>query len=157
MLGDLAPRVADNRYRGIKLGLWLYVPLLLLRAGTSVASVFNAHDAASLADGIPVDTFGAPAARAFLSLFMLLGWSNLMVVVLGLIVLLRYRSLIPAMLAVWLVADLGKRAILAVAPIERTVNPGLAINLTILGLTVLALVLSLMGRRTDALHHAPAE
>jgi hypothetical protein len=45
MLGDLFPRVADNRYPGRKLGLWLFA-LMLLRIVMGSDIMVNASSVA---------------------------------------------------------------------------------------------------------------
>jgi len=141
----LFPRQATNDFRGQKLALWIFGLVLLMKAAISLGSTFNAHQAAGQADGIPLDTFGEAAARAFLSIFMLLGWSNLMLCVVGIVVLARYRGLVPMMFAVWLFYDAGKRAIFSVAPIVRAGGSGGSlVNLIILALMVAGFALSLV-------------
>jgi len=84
VLADLVPRVADNRYGGRRLGLWLFA-LMLLKVPMGTNVMINAPEVATTADGIPVDTFGGAAASAFLFMFAVWGLCQL---VLGLSCLL---------------------------------------------------------------------
>lgn len=146
-LDQLLPRRADNTYRGHKLALTLFGLLLLLKAGISLGSIFNGHTAASSADGIPIDTYTPAGARTALSLFALLGLSNLIICVIGTVVLVRYRSLIPFMFGLFLLQQLGRQLILQFLPIARTgTPPGFAINLAILTVMIVGLALSLWRR-----------
>lgn len=121
--------------------------LLLLKAGISFGSIFNGHTAATSADGIPIDTYTPAGARTVLSLFALLGLANLMICLMGAVVLVRYRSLVPLMLGVFLLQQLGRQLILVFVPIARTgTPPGSMINLGILIVIVVALALSLVRR-----------
>jgi hypothetical protein len=147
MLNALLPQRADNTYRGHKLALVLLGLLLLLKAGISLGSIFNGHTAASSADGIPIDTYTPAGARTVLSLYALLGLSNLVICLVGTVVLVRYRTLIPLMFALFLLQQLGRQLILQLLPIARTgTPPGSAINLVILGVMVVGLALSLWRR-----------
>jgi hypothetical protein len=144
MFSKLLPERADNTYRGHKFALALLALLLFIKTAISLGSIFNGHTAASSADGIPIDTYTPAGARTVVSLFGLLGLSNFIVCLTGMVVLLRYRSLVPSMFALLLLYDLGRRLILYMMPIERIgTPPGSAINLVILALGAVGLALSL--------------
>ena len=143
MFNQLLPQRADNAYRGHRIALVLFGLLLLMKAGISLGSIFNGYTAASAADGIPVDTYTPAGARTVVSLFALLGLSNLVVCVVGAVVLFRYRSLISFMFALLLAQQLGRGLILQFLPVERTgTPPGSAINLAIFGMMIVGLALS---------------
>ena len=147
MLAGFLPRSADNRYRGHKLGLWLFGLLLLMNAVIGVNSIFNGRMVAASADGIPLSEFGPAGAQTVVSLFALLGLSRLLICVLGVVILARYRALVPLLFGLLLLSHLSGRAIVAFVPIARTGAPPAAIvNNTQLGLLVLGLALSLWRR-----------
>jgi len=130
ILDQLLPPSVDNSYRGRKLGIGL-------------GSVFNGHEAASRADGIPLDTYPAAAAQAVGSLFALLGWLHLMLCAICIVVLVRDRALVPLMLTLLIVEYIGRKAILTLMPIESSARSGgTIVNLVILAVMLVALVLS---------------
>lgn len=144
MLNRLLPRNADNTYRGHRLALWLFALLVLLKGIISLNSMINGRDVASSADGIPLDTFTPDGARTVVSLFALLGLSNLMICLLCIVVLARYRALIPFMFSLLLLQHLARKLIHQVMPIVTTgTPPGSVINLVLLVLMVVGLALSL--------------
>lgn len=146
-LNLLLPRRADNTCRGHKVALALFALLLLVKTAISLGSIFNGHTAASSADGIPLDTYTPAGARTVLSLFALLGLSNLVICFIGTVVLVRYRSLIPFMFALFLVQQLSRKLIFEFLPIARTgTPPGSAINVVILSVMIVGLALSLWRR-----------
>jgi hypothetical protein len=51
---------------------------VLMKGAISLGSIFNGYDAASSADGIPLATFTPTAAETVVTLFALLGLSQLM-------------------------------------------------------------------------------
>jgi hypothetical protein len=70
-----------------------------------------------------------------------------MIGLLCVLVLARYRALVPFMFALLLLQHLSRTLILQVMPIDRTgTPPGFAVNLVLLALTVVGLVLSLRSR-----------
>ena len=95
MFQTIFPRVADNQYPGRRLGLWLFV-LMLLKIAMGVNVMVNAPHVAQAADGVPVDSFGAAAGAAFVFVFAAWGLCQLVLGLGSLVVLLRYRSLVPA-------------------------------------------------------------
>jgi len=147
MLELLLPGRADNAYRGHTLALWLLGLLLLVKAAIGLASIFNGHTAASSADGIPIDTYTPAGARTVVTLFALLGLAHVIISAVGVVVLVRYRSLVPLMLTLLLAQQVGRYVILQYLPIERTgAPPGSAINLALLGAMIAGLALSLWTR-----------
>jgi hypothetical protein len=145
----LVPRQVDNDgYHGLRVAIWLFASLVLMRTVMSLNSIFNGRSVLTSADGIPLDTYTPAAARTVLSLFALLALANLMIALFGVVVLVRYRSLIPLFFVIFLLHHVGRRLILEWMPIERVgTPPGFGINLALLALTVVGLVLSLVSRK----------
>lgn len=149
MFNRLLPERADNAYRGHKLAVPVLGLLLFMKAAISLGSIFNGHTAATSADGIPIDSYTPAGARTVVSLFALVGVSNLMISLTGMVVLLRYRTLIPFMFTLLLVYQLSRKLILQFLPIARTgTPPGSTVNLVILGLIIVGLALSLWNRKS---------
>ena len=148
MLTRILPTRADNSYRGTKIALWLLGALVLLRTIMSVNMIFNGYAVASGPDAIPLNTYPADAARAIVALFGLLGIASLGISIFGIVVLVRYRSLVPLMFVIMLLQHLAGRLRDFLMPIPRTsaVQAGY-INLILLTLMVAGFVLSLAGVR----------
>jgi hypothetical protein len=144
LIEQLLPQRVDNTYRGYKLALWLFALVVLMKVAMSLNSIFNGHMVASSADGIPLDTFPTAATQTVVALFAIWGLAHLMICLLCIVVLARYRSMVPLMLALLLLEHLSRRVILQVIPIVRTgTPPGLFVNLTLLALMIVGLALSL--------------
>jgi hypothetical protein len=147
IFNQLLPERLDNTHRGHKLALWLFALILLMRIAMSLNSILNGRYVASSADGIPLETYMPAAAQTAVSLFALLGLSNLMICLVCGLVLARYRSAVPLMFTLLLLQYLGGRLILHYLPIVRTgTPPGLYVNLSLLGLMIVGFVLSLRGQ-----------
>ena len=147
MLNQLLPRQVDNTYHGYKLALWLFALVVFMKVPMSLNSIFNGYMVASSADGIPLDTFTSAGARTVVSLFALLGLSRLMICLLCILVLARYRSMVPLMFALLLLEHLSRKLILFVMPIARTgTPPGFFINLALVALMIVGLILSLRNQ-----------
>ena len=147
MFNQLLPQRVDNTYRGHKLARWLLALVVFMKVAMSLNSIFNGYSTATSADGIPLDTFLPGAARTVVSLFALLGLSHFIFCLLSILVLVRYRSLIPFMFGLLLLEHLSRRLILQFLPIPRTTTPpGLYVNLALLAVMIVGLALSLRSR-----------
>jgi len=143
----ILPQSIDNTYRGQRLGLWLFVPVLVVKTGIALGTIFNGRQAAQSADGIPLETFGAGGAQAVVALFAIWGLSQLVIGVFGLLALVRYRAMVSFMFFLLLLEHLARKWILLAMPIARTGSaPGGYINLALLVLMVVGLALSLWSR-----------
>jgi hypothetical protein len=144
ILDQLLPQRFDNTYRGYKPALWLFALLVLIKVAMSLNTIFNGYSVAIHADGIPLDTFTAAGARTVLSMFALWGLSQFLFCLLGILVLVRYRSMIPLMFALLLLEHLGRKLTLQFLPFARTgTPPGFFVNLSLLAVMIVGLVLSL--------------
>ena len=147
MLSQVFPQRVDGTYRGHKVALWLFAVVVLFKTAIGMNSIFNGYKVATSADGIPLDTFTPMGARAVVSLFALLGLSHLVICALCVLVLARYRSLVPFMFALLLVEYLVRRLILLFLPIPRIgTPPGSFVNLGLLVMMIVGLALSLWRR-----------
>jgi hypothetical protein len=143
----LLPQRVDNTYRGYKLALWLFGAVVFMKLAMSLNSIFNGYVVASSADGIPLGTFPFTAAQTVVALFAIWGLAHLMICLLCILVLVRYRSMVPLMLALLLLEHLSRKLILQFLPIVTTgTPPGFFINVVLLALMVLGLVLSLRSQ-----------
>ena len=119
MLEKVFPNAADFTYRGSRIALWLLGLVLFLKLAIALGSIFNGHYAATVADGIPIDSYTPQGAQAFLSLFASLGLSQFMLGALGVVLLLKYRALVPLFLLLLLAEYVARKGIAAYIPIER--------------------------------------
>ena len=146
MLERLFPKQFDNVYRGNIIGLWLFVPIILVKTLQSVESVFNARDTAIRADGIPLASFPPAAADEIVSIFALLGLYLLVIPFQSAIILARYRSMVPFMYFCLLTLQISTRIFHALtdAPTQSGHPIGFYVNIGIMAVTVLGFILSLL-------------
>ncbi len=149
MLAKLLPQSIDNTYRGHRAALWLFGLVTAVRIAQSFAIIFNGYATAKGADGIPMDTFPPAAAQTVVALFALSALYRLMLSLLCVLVLVRYRAAVPLMFAVLALNYSAAQLILRFLPLATTGSPpGPYVNLTTLALTLVGLALSLRGRST---------
>ena len=147
MFNKLLPPIIDNTYRGYKVALWIFGLVVGVMIVQSVVVIFNGYYTIMNADGIPVDTYTPAAAQTVVALFALRALSRLIIALLCVIVLVRYRSAIPFMFSLLLLSYLAGQLILQFIPLVRTgTPPGPIVNLIMFGLMIIGLALSLRSR-----------
>ena len=148
ILNRLLPKRIDNMYEGSRIALGILVLLVAVRTMQSVMIIFNGPSTVQSADGVPLETYPAAAAQTILALFALSSVNRLVISLICVVVLWRYRSAVPLMFVLLLVTYSAGQIIGRVIPIVRVGRqPGIFMNLTLLGLTILGLMLSLWKRR----------
>jgi hypothetical protein len=144
----LFPARIDNTYQGSKIALWILGLLIAVRTMQSVMIFVNGYSIAQSADGIPLDTYPAAAAQTIVALFTLSAVNRLIISLICVVVLVRYRRAVPLMFLLLLVTYAAGQLVGRVIPIVRVGQPpAVVMNLTLLGLTIIGLVLSLSKRR----------
>ena len=147
MLESLLPQSIDNNYPGRKLALWIFGFVVLVRALQSVMIIFNGYNTARNADGIPLERYPTDAAQTILAIFAISSLYRLIICLICAIVLVRYRSAIPAMFVVLGLTYLGGQLLAQFIPLGRVGRPpGVIVNLILFGLVVIGFVLSLWKR-----------
>lgn len=150
MLAQLVPQRLDADYRGSRFAPWLLALVVTVKSLQSVVSIFAGHDVAMGADGIPLDTYTPAGAQTVVALFALLGIGRLPFYALCVLALVRYRSAVPLMFALFALEYVARSLALLYLPIARTGTAGgLVVNRVLFALMLIGLVLSLR-RRGDA-------
>jgi hypothetical protein len=147
----LFPESISNEYRGTRVALLFFVLLTAVTVGRSIVHIVLPDGGAQTIATIPLGSFGAEAADVVVHLFALWGLSQLIIGVVYVVALIRYRSLIP-LLYLLAIGEYLVRLILTLAkPIETTSTaPGAIGNYILVPLLALMLVLSLIQRREVA-------
>jgi len=118
----ILPRQVDNTYRGYKVALWLFGLLVFMKAGISLGSIFNGYLRRVPPTGSPGHIHARRRAGRSFS-FALWGLSQLMICLLCVLVLVRYRAMVPFMFALLLLEHLSRKLILQIMPIDTTGAP----------------------------------
>ncbi|HZL86089.1 MAG TPA: hypothetical protein VFD07_12010 [Candidatus Krumholzibacteria bacterium] len=148
MFNKMLPQRIDNTYRGRKLALWLFALVVIVKILQCLMVIFNGDFIVRSADGIPLDTYTPAGAQTVLAIWALLGLERLIMFLLCVLVLVRYRSVVAFMLALLALEYLARQLILYFVPLVRTGTPvGPIVNLILFCLTIVGLALSLWKQR----------
>jgi len=147
MLARMLPAVVDSRFRGAVVALWLFIPLALMKLALGVAHIVRADGGAQSVSTMPLDTYPPGAAQNIIGLMARMGLEQLLLGLIFLVVLLRYRALVPLMYLIAVLHFLGSRTISEMKPLALAGVSGAGTMHLIIGtVSVVGLVLSLMGR-----------
>ncbi len=157
MLDRIFPKQIDNHYRGHKFALWLFVPITFLTLSRSLTHIFRSDGGAQSLSRIPLDTFVNGGAETVVWAFAYIGLSQLLLGLLFVVVLLRYRSMIPLMYLVYLAEYFGAKGIYWMKPYVRTgassVGPVFKVLIVV---AIVGFVLSLIGKGYSAREVSPS-
>lgn len=148
MLDRLFPKQLDNDYRGHPLALWLFVPVTAVTLGRSLVHMFFADGGAKSIASIPLDAMTSNGAAAVILIFALWGLSQLLLGLLYVVVLWRYRALLSLMYLLLILEYAGRLALGAWKPMETLERPPGAMGsvlFLVLGVAMFALSLRRAG------------
>ncbi len=144
----ILPQQIVNAYKGQKLALWLFGFVLLIKIVQSTVILISGGSVVKGADGIPLDTYSPEAAHTIVALFALTSLYRLVICLLGVIALVKYRSMIPFMFAVLIIEYLARQLILYFYPLGSVGSPpGPMVNLVLFLISVIGFALSIWTRR----------
>ena len=150
MFNRIFPKQFDNDYRGHRFGFWLFIPVVLMELSMGANSLFNTRTVVMLADGIPLDRYDAGSADAVVALFAIAGLFRVLLALQGVLVLIRYRAMIPFMYLLLLILHVGSKALLLEHPVARSgvssAHLGSSFILALLAMLLIGFVLSLMNK-----------
>jgi pimeloyl-ACP methyl ester carboxylesterase len=140
----LLPERIDNTFRGHFLAPWLFGLVVVARTLQGLAVTFDTSAVAQRADGIPLDTFAPAAAQTVGALFALTGLYRLVIAVVCVLVLVRYRGALAFLCALLALEGLAKLVLLESRPLATSGTPaGPHPNAALTVLSIVGVALSL--------------
>jgi hypothetical protein len=147
VINRILPSCIDNRYRGHALALWLVIPIALQKLAVSLTHLFKADGGAQSISTIPLDTYPSSATQNIVGLFARMGLEQLMLASLFVLVLLRYRAMIPLMYVLIVAHYVASRGIAQMKPLVVAGTSGAKTPMLVIAiLSVIGLVMSVIGR-----------
>jgi hypothetical protein len=148
MLENLLPKTVTNEYRGARIAMWVLIAVTAMTVGRSLAHMFLADGGAQSIATIPLDAYSPGASEVLIGMFAQWGLTQLMFGLLYVLVVWRYRSLIPVMWLFVLFEWTGRLLLGFFKPFETTgTAPGAVGNQIIPVLALVMFVLSLRKQR----------
>ena len=161
IVARLLPKALDNRYRGHPAALWILGLLLFFKGLINLGSLVDPARG-YVADGIPLGAYPPSAAQAVVGVGAFLDAEGLLLVLLFVLALVRYRAMVPLMYLVLVIEFLAHKGVGMWRPIVRTAEySGSFVILGMFALTLAGLVLAMTGKdysaRRAATQLEPAE
>ena len=150
-LNRLFPNPITNDHRGAAIAKWAFGLITLVTLGRSLIHIFSPDGGAQSIATIPLNEFTANGTSTVIHIFSQWGLSQLLFGIFYLIVLSRYKSLIPLMWVFILVEYTGRLFLGLSKPmtgLEGT-PPGAVGNLIIIPLALIMIYLSVRVRQHD--------
>lgn len=144
MLEQLFPETLDNRFRGHLLALWLFIPITLGKMLAGLSYLFAADVRASE----PLASQNVEGEAGIAEIVAQIGLSELSLGLVFLVVLFRYRSMIPLMYALLLVGILLEKGLMShsySAVVSEPSNP--LLTLTIALMSIVGFIFSIRSDR----------
>jgi len=146
MLNRILPRTADNSYDGHGLAIWCMAPIVVIKAIVGLTSMFGGSLVAQGAHQVPMAAFSAEAMQLFLLLLARSALATLVLTLFCVLVLIRYRAMIPLTYVLLLLQHAGNVILLFKESVITGTSSATVVNVALLLLTVVGLVSSLHGR-----------
>jgi len=144
MRNRLLPSSFDNNFDGHPASLWLFGLITTVTLGRSLTHIFLPDGGAQSIATVPLSQYSSGAESSVISVFALWGLSQLLIALVMLIAVLRYRSMIPLLYLFLIVEYVGRIYIGIFKPLETLQTPpGATGSLVILGASLVGLLLSL--------------
>ncbi len=147
MLNRIFPDRIDNHYRGHKLALWFFFPITFMKVAISLVHIFYTDGGAQSISTIPLDTYTTGGAQNVIALFSRMGLDQLLLGLLFVVVLFRYRAMIPLMYVLIIVHYIALEGIIYMKPLILAGTSGAGTPALVLkALSISGLILSLWGK-----------
>ncbi|TDT96414.1 hypothetical protein DFO45_1606 [Azorhizobium sp. AG788] len=119
----ILPKRLDNSFPGHPAVVWIFVALTLVTLGRSLFHMFAPDGGAQSVAHIPLSTYPAAAASTIIFVFALWGLSQLLMGLVYVVALIRYRGLIPLLLLLMAAEYAGRMLVATYRVLETTATP----------------------------------
>lgn len=119
----ILPPQLDNRFPGHRFVVGVFGIMTVLTLGRSLFHMFAPDGGAQSVAHIPLSTYPLPAAQAVIFVFALWGLSQLLMGIVYVVALIRYRALIPLLLLLMAAEYAGRILIHTYRILETTATP----------------------------------
>jgi len=145
MWNKLFPKTADNNYMGHFLGMLILMAFVAKSFLSGSIHMFASDGGAMSIASVALDQFSGGGAESVITMFGLWGMEQFVIGLIALVILLRYRGLVPMMALVYAVEYAGRMASSLFTPglVTAHTPPGAAADMILVPLTLVMLVLTL--------------
>ncbi len=145
MWNKLLPKTVDNKYKGSIAGLIILCFYTLKSFFAGSVHMFSPDGGAQSIASITLDQFTKGGADSVITIFAMWGMEQFVIGVISLIIILKYKKLIPFMASVYVLEYVGRFLTPLFTPGVATLHtpPGPAADAVLVPLTIVMLILTL--------------
>lgn len=144
----LLPARADAAFTGRRLALWALYPVTAITLWRSQHHIFAPDGGAQSIATMPLDRYSPGAQANLIAIFAQWGLSQLLLGLVLLLVVVRYRALVPLMWLLLCIEYAGRQGLGLMKPVDTAgTAPGAAANPILLLLSVVMMILALWPAR----------
>jgi len=147
----LFPKIVNNNYKGHKIAKWFLYLYVFRQIGASFVHMFTADGGAQSIASITLDAFSTDAAGAVISMFGMWGMEQLVIGLIIIVILTRYKSLIPAAWLVYSIEFIGRFMMKYITPGVPTTHtpPGVLLDYMFVPLAIIMLIVSVISTKKN--------
>ena len=145
MWNKLFPKTVENKYTGHVLGLILLGFYVFKSFFAGTVHMFAPDGGAQIIGSVALDQFTRGGADSVITVFGLWGMEQFVIGLIGLVVLVRYKALIPMMSLVYAIEYIGRITAKLYTPglVTAHTPPGAAADTVLVPLAIVMFLLSL--------------
>jgi len=149
MLKILLPENADNTYKGHKIAEWLLYLYIFKSFFAGCVHMFASDGGAMSIGSVTLDAFSQGAADSVITVFGLWGMEQFVIGVIALIIIRRYKSLIPLLWAIYALEYFGRFATKFFTPglVTANIPPGAVADIVLIPLAMIMFIIALYTSR----------
>lgn len=143
ILNKILPTSITNTFSGKKIALYIFIIITLITIVRSIIHIVAADGGAQSIAGFPIDTYSADASKLVVLIFSMWGLSQLLMALVYVAVLIKYKSLIPLMYVLIITEYVARLLIgLAKPAVSTHTVPGGVADYVIIPVAIIMLILS---------------
>jgi hypothetical protein len=149
MFEKLFPKIVGNNYQGHRIAKWLLILYVAKSLFAASVHMFAADGGAQSIGSVALDQFSLGGANSVITMFGLWGMEQLVIGLIAIVILLRYKALIPMMALVYVIEYTGRFTAHLYTPglVTAHTPPGAVMDNILFPLAMIMLVLSLKTKK----------
>lgn len=149
MLETLFPKTVDNNYKGHKLAKWILYFYVFKSFFAGCVHMFAADGGAQSIGSVALGSFTDGGADSVVTMFGMWGMEQFVIGLIAVVILWRYKSLIPKLCGVYAIEYFGRWASRFFTPglITAHTPPGAVMDYVLVPLAIVIFLLALLSSR----------
>jgi len=151
VMNSLLPEVADNKFKGNKIAYWVLWVYVLKSIFAGVVHMFASDGGAQSIGSVKLDSFTQEGADSVVTMFGLWGMEQFVIGLIVLVILWRYKSLVPLAWAIYAIEYSGRALSHIFTPglVTEHTPPGVLVDTVLVPLAIAMLIFAIFTPKRD--------